>query len=397
MKSNDNDIIKIKQENYKLKQHCHSQQKSIKSLTQRLTELKSENEKLKTEKDLQDEVLKKLKAKFLYVPASEVLSKQIIELKNKVDSYKSKYNQINRKYMKISKQNKSFKQQLANTNTALHNILSNKYVILNSKTQNSESETPPNTVDDSNSSSPCETPVTKAMQQDIEKLEQLIQNLDYDKGPDFETLQRENAKEPETDPEKEKEILDMEKIIFEHGSLQNDNRDLALEIAFQEETNAKLSQSVNDLWLFSNQLLLKLEKQQTWKNYANRKMVYINEQLVTFKKMFHRTRFYFSQLSMDYMKQLHELKRIINEILHQNNEYKEELKDNGLLKIKIIELKKVLEKYEIERNSLQNEKQILLEKYEMDIGNATAKAIKTKNERDALLHKLDSLMTKHSL
>ena len=229
------------------------------------------------------------------------------------------------------------------------------------------------------------------MQHDIEKLEKLIQNLDYDKNPDIKSLQTEH------DEDREKEILNMEKIVFEHGTLQNDNRDLALEIAFQQETNAKLSQSVNDLWLFSNQLLLKLEKQQTWKNYANRKMVYINEQLVTFKKMFHRTRFYFTQLSMDYMKQIHELKRIINEILHQNNEYREEMKENGLLKIKIIELKKVLEKYEIERNVLQNEKQRLLQKYEIDISNATTKAMKTKNERDALLHKLDSLMSKHSL
>ena len=234
-----------------------------------------------------------------------------------------------------------------------------------------------------------------ASQPNEKKLEQLIQNLDYDKGPDLVTMQKESANK--ADAETEREILDVEKIIFEHGTLQNDNRDLAMEIAFQEETNAKLSQSVNDLWLFSNQLLLKLEKQQTWKNYANRKMIYINEQLVTFKKMFHRTRFYFSQLSMDYMKQIHELKRIINEILHQNNEYKEDLKENGLLKIKIIELKKNLEKYELEKDSLANEKQMLLQKYEMDIGNATAKAMKTKTERDALLQKLDSLMTKHSL
>ena len=229
------------------------------------------------------------------------------------------------------------------------------------------------------------------MQQDIEKLEKLIENLDYDKNPDIDSLEKENeklcdTKELNKEEEENKEILDMEKIIFEHGTLQNDNRDLSLEIVFQQETNAKLSQSVNDLWLFSNQLLLKLEKQQTWKNYTNRKMLYINEQFVTFKKMFHRTRFYFTQLTVDYNKQIHELKRIITEILHQNNEYKQELKENGLLKIKIIELKKLMEKYQIQINILQNEKQT-----------ADSKAIKTKNERDALLHKLDSLMIKHSL
>ena len=131
-KKSNTDIIKIKQENYRLNQQCHSQIKSIKLLEQRVSELKSENDKLKTEKDLQDEILKKLKAKFLYVPASEVLSKQCIELKKKVDLYKNKYNKIRKQYLKIQKQNISFKHQLNNTNTALHNILSKKYVILNS-------------------------------------------------------------------------------------------------------------------------------------------------------------------------------------------------------------------------------------------------------------------------
>ena len=147
-KKSKDDIIRIKQENYKLTQQCQSQCKTIKLLEQRIIELKTENDKLKIDKDLQEQVVKKLKAKFLYVPASEVLSKQCIELKSKVDLYKSKYNQIRKQYIKARKDNKSFKQQLNNTNTALHNILSKKYVILNnsnqiSKNQN-DSVSPPN-------------------------------------------------------------------------------------------------------------------------------------------------------------------------------------------------------------------------------------------------------------
>ena len=42
-KSNNDDIIRIKQENYKLNQQCHSQQKSIRLLQQRINELKGNN------------------------------------------------------------------------------------------------------------------------------------------------------------------------------------------------------------------------------------------------------------------------------------------------------------------------------------------------------------------
>eukprot|EP01084_Bolivina_argentea_P314183 544176_1 len=387
------DIVKIKQENYRITNQCTSQLKTIKHLQQRIEELKLENNKLKSDHNSQNETLKKLKVKFLYVPNSEVLSKQCIELKSKLDLYKDKYTKLRRSYIKTQKQNKSMKHQLNNTNTALHNILSTKYAI---KDHNEiDANTSSNSLSKSNSSSPCNTPVTEAMQEDIEKLQVLIHNLDYDKNTDIDSLQKEHVKTKQD--ENSKQFLNVKKIIVEHGSLQNDNRDLALEIVGQEETNAKLSQSVNDLWLFSNQLLLKMEKQTTWKNYSNRKILYVNEQLVTFKKMFHRARFYFSQLSMEYMKQLHQLKRIINELLHQNNEYKEELKENSILKIEIIELKKAIQKYESEIIKINSEKQTLVNTYETIVSTATHQAIQTKRERDILLHKLDCLMSRHKL
>ena len=256
------------------------------------------------------------------------------------------------------------------------------------------------------SSSECVNPTTTAMQKDIENLEKLIENLDYAKDSDLESLRKtgtnlddsksENT-EAVTNLDESKEYLDVKKILFEHGSLQNDNRDLALEIVVQQETNAKLAQSVNDLWLFSNQLLLKLEKSETWKHYNHRKLQYVYEQLTTFKKMYHRTRFHFSQMALDFKKQLHEMRRIVTELLHQNAAYKEELDECGDLKVEVMEYKSLVNKYEQQMAHYKQEKRAMINRYETIIAAENHKVMHHQNEKDLLLEKLDSLMTKHSL
>jgi len=234
------------------------------------------------------------------------------------------------------------------------------------------------------------------MQRDIEKLEALIENLDYSKNADADAPDH-DAKEETEDGDGDAELLNIEKIVCEHGSLQNDNRDLALEIVVQQETNAKLSQSVNDLWLFANQLLLKLEKHATWKRYSTHRVAYISEQLSTFKKMYHRTRFFFVQLTTDYKRQIHELRRVVSEVLHQSSDLRERTEQTPMLKLQLTECARALKQYEAQTMRLKHEKQAMIQKYEALLAQSTEKAIKTQTERDILLEKLDSLMTKHSL
>eukprot|EP01083_Nonionella_stella_P229442 812104_1 len=108
-------IIEIKRDNYRIGRESASQLKTIKALEERIKALKSENEKIKSQHKAQTETLKKLKAKFLYIPGGQVLSKQCIELKNKVDLYKERYNALRTSYIKSQKRNKSLKHQLSTT------------------------------------------------------------------------------------------------------------------------------------------------------------------------------------------------------------------------------------------------------------------------------------------
>jgi len=393
------DVVAINKENYRLSNQCKSLSKTVQRFEERIEALKSENDRLKTERNEQQEVLKKIKAKFLYVPDSEVLSRQCIELKAKADRYKNKCGALRKANHKLMRQNKAYKAQLQNTNTALHNLLSKKYLILSDASKANGCALSVDGAEDAatDPSSVCVNPVTSAMQRDIDSLEKLIENLDYAKSADPTPPHKEEEDAANDAAPENKEYLNVEKILFEHGSLQNDNRDLAMEVVVHQETNAKLAQSVNDLWLFSNQLLLRLEKQSTWKNYAVRKIEYIREQLVTFKKMYHRTRFYFVRMAVDHKKQILEMSRIVDEVLQQNAGHKEELGECSDLKLRVLEFGGIIEKYEAQLVHYKEEKRSIIDRYESILSETNNKAIQHQNERDLLLQKLDSLMTKHSI
>lgn len=100
---------------------------------------------------------------------------------------------------------------------------------------------------------------------------------------------------------------------------------------------------------------------------------------------------------MDYKRQIHELRRVVNEVLHQSNDLREKTEETPMLKLQVMELAKAVQKYEAQMMRFKNEKQGMIQKYETLLAQSTEKAIKTQTERDILLEKLDSLMTKHSL
>ena len=83
-----------------------------------------------------------------------------------------------------------------------------------------------------------------------------------------------NEKFVKIDGQTHNAAIDTDSIYKTNAKLNNDNTDLALEMAMQSETIRRLTTSIEDLWHIANKSTIKIENQHAYK-------VFFKQQLAT--------------------------------------------------------------------------------------------------------------------
>ncbi|ETO36119.1 hypothetical protein RFI_00944 [Reticulomyxa filosa] len=168
---------------------------------------------------------------------------------------------------------------------------------------------------------------------------------------------------------------DVKQIYLENTFLHNDNRDLALEIAFHEETNSKLQQAINDLWVHSNQCLTKYQQSCHHINFLKQQISHnvTDTFLCDLKKELHRLKFFIRQLSND----------LKNEIIRIQSEFNYKCSQvfSNIGSYQTEDMFRSIQERDQKIEMLLNENKLL-----------NQQIIKLTNEKEIVLEKLDMLL-----
>ena len=184
--------------------------------------------------------------------------------------------------------------------------------------------------------------------------------------------------------------------MLSNATLENDNRDLALELSAQQELNAKLLQSINELWHKSEHAMIKMDQARVAKTATHAKMKRIISNIQTNKCNLKKTKSLFMQFKAGNLSKIKYVFFFFSNIFLIGDILIELMGDmhylrntvttqQNLLKDRVKTFTKELDK----QSKIHNEQLEYFEKKQLENRSTIQKL---QHEKELLLSKIDTLM-----